>query len=108
MSFLNRLQGILVDPPPEFVFEISGSGIAYVGGSHQGGPPSVADLGGDDLERRFVASNQCHRRTRSAEGSGGRGADPTTGAGDECNATVQPWAGPGAHDAFAPASGEPM
>jgi type IV pilus assembly protein PilM len=30
MSFLNRLQGILVDPPPEFVFEISGSGIAYV------------------------------------------------------------------------------
>ena len=37
MSFLNRLTRIIQDPPPEYVFEISEGGIAYVRpeGSHQ-------------------------------------------------------------------------
>ncbi len=46
MSFWNRIQGILVDPPPEFVFEVSDAGIAYV---RPGVPQPAFEPLGDDV-----------------------------------------------------------
>src|SRR6266498_2027927 len=49
MSFLNKFSGVLTDPPPEFLFEVSEAGIAYVR------PGPSRQVGFEPLEKDVIS-----------------------------------------------------